>query len=96
MKLIVVHPECGREMLVQQIIDSHGHCPWDGKPFERNYTAVLAEALRAAEDIGGRFEDALDKVADLHPSLRIEPESVLGPLTEQLSRLNGATTRVRR
>src|SRR5207302_8485411 len=44
-KITVFHPECGREVLVQQILASQGHCPWDGKPFSVDYTAGLGEAL---------------------------------------------------
>ena len=62
MKIKVVHAECGREVLVHQILDSQGHCPWDGKPFNKDYTGVLARALEAAERFGGALEAALDRI----------------------------------
>jgi hypothetical protein len=51
-KLKVIHDLCGREVLVRQILESQGHCPWDGKAFNRDYTAILAEALEQAEGAG--------------------------------------------
>ena len=53
MKIKVIHNFCGREVLVRQILETGGHCPWDGKPFNKDYTAVLAEALETAENAGG-------------------------------------------
>jgi len=35
-KIKVVHGACGREVLVHQILESQGHCPWDGKPFNKD------------------------------------------------------------
>jgi len=87
-KITVFHPECGREVLIQQILESRGHCPWDGKPFSRNYTAVLAEALGAVEIAANALEGALDRVAGLGPDLSIEEESILGPIRAQTDRLS--------
>ncbi len=95
MKIKVLHRVCGREVLVQQILDSNGHCPWDGKPFSIDYTAILAEALQTAEDAGTTLEDALDRMADMHPDLAIDDESLLGPLRDQVERLRAASSRVR-
>ena len=88
MKLKVVHDLCGREILVQQILQSQGHCPWDGKAFNKDYTAVLAEALGTAEEAGGTLENALEKLAGMQPAFTIEQDTVLGPLTEQLTSIN--------
>jgi hypothetical protein len=86
-KIKLFHAECGREVLVQQIVQSQGHCPWDGKPFSRDYTAVLAQALQAAENAGGLFENALDKIADMHPAMSVDRDSILGTITASLDRL---------
>jgi hypothetical protein len=91
MKIKIFHDVCGREVLVQQILASEGHCPWDGKSFSRDYTAVLAEALEAAEIAGGALENALEKVADMHPAFRIEEQTVLEGMQEQFRRINGRT-----
>jgi hypothetical protein len=87
-KIKVVHDECGREVLVRQILETGGHCPWDGKPFSRDYTAVLAEALEAAENAGGVLDNALEKVADMHPAMVIDRESVIGPIEVSIQRLS--------
>ncbi|CAN5177392.1 hypothetical protein BH20ACT24_BH20ACT24_02120 [soil metagenome] len=88
MKIKVYHRECGREMLVQQILESQGHCPWDGKPFNKDYTAILAEALEAAEAAGGRLENALEKIAGMEPNLSIQEDTILLPLRNHLDHLN--------
>jgi hypothetical protein len=87
-KIKVVHDECGREILVQQILATGGHCPWDGKPFNKDYTAVLAEALERAESAGGVLDNALEKIAAMEPSFKIQRDSILAPLEAHLKRLN--------
>ena len=88
MKITVFHPECGRDVLVQQILSSQGHCPWDGKPFSPHYTAVLAESLGAAEIAGAALENALARITSMRPNLTIRQDSVLEPLREKMARLN--------
>src|SRR6266508_275635 len=92
-KLKVVHTECGREILVRQILDPGGHCPWDGKPFNKDYTAILAEALETAENAGGVLENALEKIADMEPSMTIDRDSVLRGIEQQINQLDGARRR---
>jgi hypothetical protein len=87
-KITVFHPECGREVMVQQILASQGHCPWDGKPFSAHYNAVLTEALGAAEVAGAALENALDRIAGMDPNLTIEEDTLLGPIRAQVDRLN--------
>lgn len=87
MKIRIVHPACGRESLVQQVIDANGHCPWDGKPFSTDYTAILTGALLAVEESGSTMENALEKIADMGPELTLRRESVLEPLSDQVDRL---------
>ena len=86
MKIKVVHDECGREILVQQLLETGGHCPWDGKPLNRDYTAVLAEALETAENAGTVLESALDEIVGMQGQFVLDRASVLGPLQEQLDR----------
>ncbi len=87
MKIKVRHDECGRESLVQQILETGGHCPWDGRPFNSDYTAVLAEVLEGAETAGGVLENALEKIAGMNPGMTIDRESVLGGIVEHLDTL---------
>lgn len=88
MKIKIFHTVCGREVLVRQILDSGGHCPWDGKAFNSDYTAVLAEELAAAEQAGGVLENALEKIAGMEPKMTIEEDSVITPLAEPIRALN--------
>jgi hypothetical protein len=87
-KIKLYHDVCGREILVRQVLDRGGHCPWDGLPFNKDYTAVLSEALESAESAGGALENALEKIADMRPAFVIDRESVIGPLNEHLDALN--------
>jgi hypothetical protein len=86
-KIKFVHNLCGREILVQQVLQTGGHCPWDGKPFSRDYTALLAEALETAENAGGVLENALEKIASMEPDIRFERGTIIDPLAGQLDRL---------
>lgn len=92
MKLKVVHDLCGREVFVDQILESQGHCPWDGKAFNGDYTAVLAEALEQAEDAGGVLENALEKIAGMTPSFRLKEASLLERIRENLAAINAKRT----
>jgi hypothetical protein len=83
---------CGREFLVEQVIGNGGRCPWDGKPFQADYAAVLVELLRDAEAAGNTLENALEKVADLEPEFVLDADTVLSDVTghlERLERLHG-------
>ena len=78
---------CGREFLIEQVIQNGGQCPWDGKPFQPDYAAVLVDALREAENAGNTLENALEKLADLEPDLVLDKETVLAEIREALVRL---------
>lgn len=78
---------CGREFLVEQVVQNGGKCPWDGKPFQPDYAAVLVEALRAAEAAGNTLENALEKTADMNPAFVLHPNSVLNEIRQHLERL---------
>ena len=88
MKIKVVHTACGREVLIHQILESQGHCPWDGKPFNKDYTAVLTSALETAERAGSALEGALERVALTGGDMTIDEDSVLGPLRAHVQGLN--------
>lgn len=78
---------CGREFLVEEAIQSGGRCPWDGKPFQADYAAVLVDALRDAGSAGATLENALEKIADLEPGFVLDPDSVLAEIRGHLERL---------
>jgi hypothetical protein len=89
-KIKGVHSVCGREVLVQQIVDNGGHCPWDGKPFNAEYTALLTDALARAEIAGTVLVEALEAIADMHGDLVLVEESVLAEQTTLLERIRAA------
>jgi hypothetical protein len=75
---------CGREFLAQQVIESHGHCPWCGQPFNRDYTANLAQALQQAEVAGNRLQDALQQIAGMELAMELDDETILEPIRTEL------------
>jgi hypothetical protein len=83
---------CGREFLLQQVVDSNGHCPWCGKAFQPHYTAVLVEALQQVEAAGSRLEGALEVIAGMEPALVLDEEAILAPAHSHLERLRAAET----
>jgi hypothetical protein len=87
-KIKLIHDECGREVLVRQVLDSGGHCPWDGKAFNSDYTAVLAEQLELTENAGTVLEGALEQIVGMEPAFTIDPESLIAPLQEQVDLTN--------
>jgi hypothetical protein len=89
-KIKLIHDLCGREVLVQQVLESQGHCPWDGKAFSRDYTAILAEGLEQAEGAGSVLENALEKIGDMGPGFTVDERSVLRSIEARLQALNRA------
>jgi predicted nucleic acid-binding Zn-ribbon protein len=86
---------CGREFLPEQVIGSGGHCPWCGKAFNRDYTALLVEALRQADRAGNALEDALKDIASIEElAMDIDDESVLEPLREAVAAIRKRRARV--
>lgn len=78
---------CGRDFLVEQVLESGGKCPWDGHPFQPDYAAVLVDALRDAESAGSTLENALEKTADMQPSFTLDADSVIDALRRHIKRL---------
>ena len=78
---------CGREFLVEQVLENGGACPWDGKPFQADYAAVLVDSLRDADSAGNTLENALEKIADLEPAFVLDIDSVLAEIRGHLERL---------
>lgn len=78
---------CGREFLAEEVVRNGGRCPWDGKPMQADYAAVLVDQLRDAEAAGGTLENALEKIADLQPEFVLEADSVIAELRAHLERL---------
>ncbi len=86
---------CGREFMPEQVIASGGHCPWCGKPFNRDYTALLVRSLRQAEEAGNALEDALRDIGSIEElAMDIDDESVLEPLRDALRAIRKRRARV--
>ena len=81
---------CGRDFLVDQVLENGGVCPWDGKPFQPDYAVVLVEALRDAENAGNTLENALEKIADLEPAFVLHADTILDVQRADLERLERA------
>jgi hypothetical protein len=81
---------CGRDFLVEQVIENGGVCPWDGKPFQPDYAIVLIEALRDAENSGNTLENALETIADLEPAFVLHADTILDEQRANLERLERA------
>jgi PHP family Zn ribbon phosphoesterase len=84
MKIKGTCSRCGREFLVGQVVEGDGHCPWCGKAFNKDYTAVLTNAFREAEAHGDAFQAALEQIAGMELAMELDEESVLGPLRDAL------------
>jgi hypothetical protein len=78
---------CGRDFLVKEVLQNGGFCPWDGRPFQPDYTGVLGDTLRDAENAGNTLENSLEKIADLQPDFVLHAETVLTELRQHLERL---------
>lgn len=87
MKIKGTCSRCGREFLVEQVLENGGVCPWDGKPFQADYAAVLVDSLRDADNAGNTLENALEKIADLEPAFVLDIDSVLAEIRGHLERL---------
>jgi transposase len=94
MKIKGTCARCGREFLAQQVIQGHGHCPWCGQAFNRDYTAVLSQALQEAEVAGNRLQDALQQIAGLELAMELDDETVLGPIRDELRAARRRRSRV--
>lgn len=86
---------CGRDVLVQQIVDSAGHCPWCGIAFNKDYTSMIVKALVQAEEAGDRFQDALEALAEIEDlNLELDVESIVGAVREALRTMRRHRSRV--
>jgi hypothetical protein len=86
---------CGREFLPEQMAAAGGHCPWCGKAFNRDYTALLVQYLREATAAGDALEDALQQIAGIGDlAMEVDEESVLEPLREALRAIRRRRARV--
>lgn len=95
MKIRGTCANCGREFLPEQVIDAGGHCPWCGKAFNRDYTALLVQALRQVDQAGDALEAALKDIASIEDlAMDVDEESVIEPLRDALRAIRRRRARV--
>ncbi|MEX1047046.1 MAG: hypothetical protein WD757_01155 [Actinomycetota bacterium] len=82
---------CTREFLVDQLFENGGHCPWCGKSFQKDYAAVMVDQLKMAQSAGETLENALEKLAELHPWFELDRDSVLSEIDGYLGALSGGS-----
>ncbi|MEA2486247.1 MAG: hypothetical protein QOD46_1358 [Actinomycetota bacterium] len=85
---------CGRTFLLSQIgLDSEapGRCPFCGAHFARHYTTLLPETVEEAEAAAAHFVSAVNKLQSLQTGFRIDFESLLRVLEEQVRSGEGNT-----
>lgn len=79
---------CERELVLRQVIEQGGSCPWCGTPFSPDYAVTLVARLVDAVEAGERLEKAIEELADLRPGLQVDVESVLGKIKRDLARID--------
>ena len=87
---------CGREFpidLLRQDPRRAGLCPFCGEPMDKDYGAVLVEALEQLQRVGTIMTATLKKVESLGPNLDIDAESVLAPIRDALGAREQASLR---
>ncbi len=95
MKIRGTCANCGREFLPEQVVAAGGHCPWCGKAFNRDYTAMLVQHLERADRAGDALQDSLDQIAGIDDlAMEFDEESVLEPLREALRAIKRRRARV--
>jgi hypothetical protein len=79
---------CGRDFFFEQAIATGGRCPWDGEPFNPDYAVVLVESMRAAEEAGGRLEQAIEDIAAMRPAFTIDAATVTEHTRRSIEKLS--------
>jgi hypothetical protein len=98
MKIMATCLKCGRDFQLDQLIEGPvitGRCPWCQEVLAPDYTVLLPEVIRRAEAGGSELVSALKMMGGSWARFRIKPESVLGPIREELG-LTEEQTRERR
>jgi DNA-directed RNA polymerase subunit RPC12/RpoP len=78
---------CGRTFLLSQIgpnSDAPGRCPFCGAQFGRHYSAVLVDAVAAAEAEAESFVTVLGRLQGMETGFDIDIEGVLEALADQV------------
>ncbi len=88
MKIKATCKNCDRELLLEQVVETGGHCPWCGQTFQKDYAAVLVDSIMAAQSAGATLENALEKMAELRPGFRLDERSIVGAIVRDAGQLS--------
>jgi chromosome segregation ATPase len=95
MKILATCLNCKRTLLLDQLIEGpvmDGKCPWCGVLLAPDYTHLLLDAARRAEQAGFALVSALKVLRGSWARLRLNAETILGPIREQLDFAAGEAT----
>jgi hypothetical protein len=78
---------CGREFPVDEVLsppETAGFCPFCGKALDREYHALLIEALGTLQQIGKQMVNILERAKAVGENLELNRDSILGPIEAAL------------
>ena len=78
---------CGREFPIDLVIttpETAGICTFCGVPLDREYQALLVDALGALQNIGTQMVSILERAKSVGENLEIDPDSILEPIRAAL------------
>ena len=80
---------CGRKFLLAQIgedSDAPGRCPFCGAHFAKQYSTVLVDAVRDAENAATYFSHAMSRLDSMETGFDIDYESLMDEISAQIGR----------
>ena len=86
MKLKATCNRCDQEFLLEQAVESGGSCPSCGRPFQKDYAAVMVAAMRAMNASADVVEDSLEKLAELRPGFSLDLDGLFAGLRMKAGR----------
>jgi hypothetical protein len=87
MKIQATCQTCGRKFLLSQIgqdSDAPGRCPFCGAHFAKQYSTVLIDAVRDAENAANYFAHALSSLDSLETGFQIDYDALLAEISAQI------------
>ncbi len=88
MKIKATCKDCDRDLLLEQVVETGGRCPWCGRTFQKDYAAVLVDAIQSAQSAGATLENALEKMVELRPGFRLDERSWVGEIVRDAGNLS--------
>jgi hypothetical protein len=84
MRIMATCSNCQRDLLLSQLVEGPGRCPWCGTLLASHFTLLLADTVRRAEHAGAELERAIERLGGDWARFHVRPESILEPLRAQL------------